>query len=102
MRKALTERTRWDTTPLLEASSRLARTITKVLETAKIRTKFPRLQVQSIDVTYIGEVSGHGSGLYVRIPQPIIEYYGIVAGDRVKLRILQRKNWRDFEETATE
>jgi hypothetical protein len=52
-------------------------TIAKVLETAKIQTKFPRLQTQTIEVTYIGEVSGHGSGLYVRIPQPIIEYYSI-------------------------
>jgi hypothetical protein len=77
-------------------------TITKVLESAKIPTKFPRLQVQTIDVTYIGEVSGHGSGLYVRIPKEICDYYNFVAGDRVKLRILQRKNWRDFEETALE
>ena len=35
--------------------------LTKLLETGKIPTKFPRLQVQTIDVTYIGEVSGHGN-----------------------------------------
>jgi hypothetical protein len=79
-----------------------SRTVTRLLENAKIPTKFPRLQVQTIDVTYIADVSGHGSGLYLRIPQPVIEYYSIVAGDRVKIRILQRKNWRDFEETAEE
>jgi hypothetical protein len=78
------------------------KSITRVLESAKIQTKFPRLQVQTIDVTFIGEVSGHGSGLYVRIPKEICDYYNFVAGDRVKIRILQRKNWRDFEEAVTE
>ena len=76
--------------------------VTQILERTKIATRFPRLQVQSIDVCYIGDVSGHGSGLYVRIPKEICDYYNFSAGDRVKIRILQRKNWRDFEETATE
>jgi len=77
-----------------------ASTVTKLLEKGRIQRKFPRLQVQTIDVKYIGEVSGHGSGLYIRIPKEIVDYYGIVAGDRIKIALLQRKNWRDFEETV--
>jgi hypothetical protein len=69
----------------------------QVLEHAKISTKFSKLQVQTIDVRYIGELSGHGSGLYVRVPKEIVEYYSLVAGDKVKVCILQRKKWTDLE-----
>ena len=79
-----------------------ASTVTKYLEKARIQTRFPRLQVQTIGVVFIAEVSGHGSGLYVRLPKEIVDYYTIVAGDRVKVAILQRKNWKDFEETVQE
>jgi hypothetical protein len=70
--------------------------ISQVLEHAKISTKF-KLQVQPIDVRYIGELSGHGSGLYVRVPKEIVEYYSLVAGDKVKVCILQRKRWTDLD-----
>ena len=76
-------------------------TLTRVLESGKIPTKFPRLQLQVLDIRYIAEVSGHGSGLYVRIPKEVVDFYGIVAGDRIKVALLQRKNWRDVEEEPT-
>jgi hypothetical protein len=72
--------------------------ITQVLKTSGIATKFQRMKVDMIDVRYIGQLSGHGSGLYVRVPQEIIEYYGLVAGDKVKVAILQRKRWTEVEE----
>jgi hypothetical protein len=71
--------------------------IVQVLERAKISTKFSKLRVQTIDVRYIGELSGHGSGLYVRIPKEIQEYYNLIAGDKVKVCILQRKKWTNLE-----
>jgi hypothetical protein len=71
--------------------------IVQVLEHAKIPSKFSKLRVQVIDVRYIGELSGHGSGLYVRVPKEIVEYYSLVAGDKVKVCILQRKKWTDLE-----
>jgi hypothetical protein len=73
------------------------RRIIQVLEHAKISSKFSKLQVQTIDVRYIGELSGHGSGLYVRVPKEIADYYSLVAGDKVKVCILQRKKWTDLE-----
>ncbi len=73
------------------------RQIFQVLEHAKISSKFSKLQVQTIDVRYIGELSGHGSGLYVRVPKEIQEYYSLIAGDKVKVCILQRKKWTDLE-----
>ena len=76
-------------------------TFVKALESGKIQSKFPRLQVQSLDVKYIAEVSGHGSGLYIRIPKEIVDWFGIVAGDRIKCALISRKAWK-FEETVTE
>lgn len=72
--------------------------LTQVLERSKIQVKFPRMKVDMIDVRYIGELSGHGSGLYVRIPKEICDYYGLVAGDKVKVGIFQRKRWTEIEE----
>lgn len=72
--------------------------LTQVLERSKVQVKFPRMKVDMIDVRYIGELSGHGSGLYVRIPKEICDYYGLVAGDKVKVGILQRKRWTEIEE----
>lgn len=76
--------------------------LTQVLKTARIATKLPRLKVDMIDVRYIGELSGHGSGLYIRVPKEICDYFGLIAGDKVKVGIFQRKRWRDFEDTITE
>jgi predicted transcriptional regulator with HTH domain len=73
------------------------RRIIQVLEQARIPSKF-KLRVEAIDVRYIGELSGHGSGLYVRVPKEICDYYGLAAGDKVKVSILQRKKWTDLEE----
>ncbi len=73
------------------------RQITRLLEKAKIPRDFRRPAVQAIDVRYIGELSAHGTGLYVRIPKEILDYYGLVAGDKVKIAILQRKKWTDIE-----
>jgi hypothetical protein len=72
-----------------------SKTLTKLLE--KIPKKFPKLHVQSLDISYIGEVSGHGSGLYLRIPKEVVDYFMIVAGDRVKIKLIERKNWRDID-----
>jgi len=75
----------------------------RILESGSVRQKFPRLQVQTLDVKYVAEVSGHGSGLYVRIPKEIVDWFNIVAGDRIKVALLQRKAWKlEFEETVTE
>ncbi len=71
--------------------------MTQILQRAKIPTQLPKLQIQTIDVRYIGELSGHGSGLYIRVPKEIIDYYGLVAGDRVKVAIMQRKKWTELD-----
>ena len=76
------------------------RQITQLLERARIPAKFARLHVEPIDVRYIGELSGHGSGLYVRIPKEIVDYFNLIAGNKVKVAILQRKKWTELEETA--
>jgi len=72
--------------------------LAQLLERAKVQTKFPRVKVDVIDARYIGELSGHGSGLYVRVPKEICDYFGLVAGDKVKIGIFQRKRWTDLEE----
>jgi hypothetical protein len=72
--------------------------ITQILERAKIRTEFPKRQVEVIDVRYVGPITGHGSGLYVRIPKEICDYYDLVAGNQVKIIIAQQKRWTDIEE----
>jgi hypothetical protein len=69
----------------------------QVLEHPRNSSNFSKLRVQTIDVRYIGELSGHGSGLYVRVPKEIVDYYSLVAGDKVKICILQRKKWTDIE-----
>ena len=76
------------------------RQITQLLERAKVPAKFAHLQVETIDVRYVGELSGHGSGLYVRIPKEIVDYFNLVAGDKVKVAILQRKKWTELEEAG--
>lgn len=70
----------------------------QVLEHPRVSSSFSKLRVQAIDVRYIGELSGHGSGLYVRVPKEIVDYYSLVAGDKVKVCILQRKKWTNIEE----
>jgi hypothetical protein len=75
-----------------------SRTVTRILENAKIPTKLPRKTVDIIDVRYVGQLSGHGSGLYIRVPAEIIDYFGLVAGDKVKVSIHQRKRWTEIEE----
>jgi hypothetical protein len=72
--------------------------VTQLLEKAKISSKFPSRQLETLGVTYVGDVSGHGSGLYVRIPREICDYFGITSGDKIKIGLLQRKRWTDIEE----
>lgn len=72
--------------------------ITQILQRAKILTKFPKREIEPIGVTYIGEVSGHGSGLYIRIPGDVCEFYGLTAGEKIKVSLLQRKRWTEIEE----
>jgi hypothetical protein len=72
--------------------------ITQILERARIPTKFPKRQTESLGVTYIGEASGHGSGLYVRLPKEVCDYFGLVSGDRIMVRLVERKRWTEVEE----
>ena len=72
------------------------------LDALALGVKHQDLTSQRIGVDIVGSIVRQGSGLYIRIPQSIVEYYEMVAGDKVKVGVLQRKNWRDFEETTTE
>lgn len=72
--------------------------ITQILERVRIPTKFPKRDIEPIGVTYIGEISGHGSGLYIRIPGDICEFYGLTAGEKIRLSLLHRKRWTEIEE----
>jgi len=75
---------------------------TSCLDALALGVKHQGLTSQRIGVDIVGSIVRQGSGLYIRIPQSIVEYYEMVAGDKVKVGILQRENWRDFEETVTE
>ena len=72
--------------------------LTGLLEKAKVPRKFQRLAIESVDVRYIGELSTRGSGLYIRVPKEIVDYFDLMAGDKVKIAILQRKKWSELEE----
>jgi hypothetical protein len=53
---------------------------------------------ERIGLKYVSTLSRHGSGLYVRIPGEAIDFFELVAGDQVKVAILERKRWTELEE----
>ncbi len=69
---------------------------------ASIIVKHLTQQSQRIGVDIIGPVVCYGSGAYVRIPKEIVDYYGFVGGDRVEIRLIERKNWRDIDMEDTQ
>jgi hypothetical protein len=46
------------------------------------------VKAQKIDLQALLRVSAHGDGLYLFIPRDIVDVYGIVSGDRVKVKLL--------------
>jgi hypothetical protein len=58
------------------------------------------MRLDAVDVRIVAKVSRHGCGLYFRIPQSITEWFGLVAGDKVKIIIAQRKRWTSIEEDS--
>ena len=47
---------------------------------------------------WISMMSKYGSGLYFRVPPEFVKFFGLVAGDKVKVGVFQRKRWTDIEE----
>lgn len=54
-------------------------------------------KLDAINMHYIAKLSRHGRALYFRLPQPMIEWFGLAAGDKLKVCILQRKKWAELE-----
>ena len=45
-------------------------------------------KVKSLKITVLMRVSAHGNGLYLYLPKDIVEAYGIIAGNKLGVQIL--------------